>query len=84
MSKYRPVNYNVYGYSSWSQFWSQNNPDGKAPRTDKKGKYPPKKPRAEYKKDVLAVLEAIHKENPVMDYDGQKAKLEKDIRGGDK
>ena len=83
MSKFRDVPYSVYGHSSWEQFWSQNNPEGKAPRTDKKHKFPPKKPRVEVRKDVLEILEKMHNKTPILDFQETKTKLQKDIREGD-
>tara|TARA_R110002020_G_scaffold213720_2_gene420666 strand:- start:650 stop:895 length:246 start_codon:yes stop_codon:yes gene_type:complete len=70
-----------YGYGDIVTFWSQNWPEG-APRTDKKHKFPPKKPRVEVKKDVLEIMEAMHKKTPLLDFENQKTKLEKDIREG--
>ena len=83
MSKFREVPYSVYGHSSWDQFWSQNHPEGKAPRTDKKHKFPPKKPRVEVRKDVLEILEKMHKKTPIVDFEETKTKLQKDIRESD-
>ena len=84
MSDFRDVKYTVFGYSSWVQFWSQNHPDGRAPRTDRKHEYPPDKPKAEFKKDVLEIITAMHKKTPLLDFENQKTKLERAIREGDK
>jgi len=80
MSKYKDRPYHVSGHSSWEQFWSQNNPDGKEPQQGKApGKYPPKKPRHQYKQELLDILEGLNRKTPVMDFDDTRAKLAKDI-----
>ena len=82
MSKFRNVPYEVYGHSSWEQFWSNNNPDGKKPKPSTGGGYP-KIDKRKYKKDVLEILEKMHAKTPIMGYEEQKAKFQKANRVGD-
>ena len=83
MSKFRDVPYSVYGHSSWEQFWSNNNPDGKKPKPSTGGGYP-KIDKRKFKKDVLQILEKMQEENmPIMDFEKTKAKLQRAIGEGD-
>lgn len=84
MSKFRDVPYEVYGHSSWEQFWSNNNPDGKKPKPSTGGGKFPKIDKRKYKKDVLKVLEKMHSETPIMDFEETKAKFYRSIGEGNK